>query len=313
MYHQLNLKSFMDENFQQKINQKNIISSLKNCYRKKAFSTFPYIIRNYNSSDSIDKFNSGNCVALSTYLKNYLKKKYNIKSFLIPATIPRKFSHRDYLDISHVCLAIPKNNNTIYIADPAFYFLNPIKVKLNDDRTSRIFSKNIYLNESNDHPKDYTSIDRVICQTIKLDDNLKLNNYQLVPKNTHYSKCYFCNDKTDIWNYYLIEVLNPDRAISNFFSRIRFEPFIMTTTTDKNGICSPNYHIKVEFNSIVIKKENEEIDRFYFEDIISNPNNFKDKIKEYKLSKFFDNDLLEGIIDYINDINTHKKNIDIHD
>ena len=84
-------------------------------------------------------------------------------------------------------------------------------------------------------------------------------------------------------------------------------------TKVKNGICSPDYHIKVEYDSVVIRKENEEIDRFYFEDIISNPNNFKDKIKQYKLSKFFDNDLLEGIIDYINDINTHKKNIDIHD
>ena len=309
----MKVKSFTNENFNQKISQKAIISALKNCYRKKAFSTFPYIIGNYSSINSINKFNSGNCVALSMYLKDYLKKKYNIKSFLIPATIPRKFSHRDYLNISHVSLAIPKNNNTIYIADPAFYFLNPIKVKLNINNTCRVFTKNIYENEVNTNPKDYTSIDRVICETNKLSEDLKLNDYQLVPKNTHYSKCYFCKDETDIWNYYLVEILNPDRSISNFFSKIRFEPFIMSTKTDKNGICSPNYHIKVEYDSVIIRKDNNEIDRFYFEDILSKPDNFKDKIRQYNLSKFFDEDLLDGIIDYINDINNNKKKIDIHD
>lgn len=313
MYYQMNIRNFMDKPFDQKINQKNIISSLKNTYKNNAFSTFPYILRNYNSAKSIDKFNSGNCVALSMYLKKYLKKKYNVESFLIPATIPRKFGHKDYLNISHVSLAIPKNNNTIYIADPAFYFLNPIKMTLNDNKTFRIFSKNIYREEINMDPKDYVSIDRVLCETNQLDDNLILNEYQTIPKNTYYSKCFFCNDKSDIWNYYLVEILNPDRSISNFFSNIRHDPFIMTTSIDKNGICISDYHIKVESNSIVIKRNNETIERFYFEEILNNINKFKKTIKKYNLSKFFDEDLINGIINYIKDINTHKKNINITD
>ena len=313
MYYQMKTKQFLDEDFHQEINKKKIIDALKNIYKNKAFSTFPYIIKNYNSKSSIEKFNSGNCIALSMYLKKYLMNKYNIKSYLIPATIPRRFSHRDYLNLSHVSLAIPKNNNTIYIADPAFYFLNPIKIRLNSSKNSRIFSKNIYLDEVNDHPKDYTSIDRIICKTERLSEDLILNKYQRLPKNIIYSKCYYCKDKDDIWNYYLIEILNPDKSISNFFSNIRFEPFIMTTKLDKNGVCVSEFYIKVEFDSIVIKKNNNVVERLYFGQILQDPNYFKSKIEKYNLSKFFDDDLINGIFDYINDVQSYKKNINISD
>ena len=305
--------NFLDQNFDQKINKKNLMLALKKCYKNSAFSTFPYIIRNYSSKNSINKFTSGNCVALSMYLKKYLKQKYNIKSFLIPATIPKMYSHPSYLNVSHVSLAIPKNNKDIYIIDPAFYFLNPIKLRLNSNKEGRIFSKNVYKKEFNLIPKDYDSIDRVIYQDKKLESDMILNKYQTIPKGTYYSKCYYCKDKHDIWNYYLLEILNPDKSISNFYSTIKFEPFIVSTKVDKNGICCSNYTLKVESNYIIIKKENNTIEEISFDSILKNPDKFKEDIKKYNLSKFFDDDLINGIIDYIKDIESNRKKININD
>ena len=94
MYYNLKLKKidFIDQN----INMKNIIRELSLCYKNYAFSTFPYIIDGISSKDSILKYNSGNCIGLSMVLKKMLKDKYNIESYLIPASIPKKFSKAGY-------------------------------------------------------------------------------------------------------------------------------------------------------------------------------------------------------------------------
>ena len=41
-------------------------------------------------------------------------------------------------------LQLPRNNQKIYIADPAFYFLNPIKLRKYNTNDQLIYSKNIY-------------------------------------------------------------------------------------------------------------------------------------------------------------------------
>ena len=87
------------------------------------FSTFGYI-KGYNSSECLDNTNSGNCVALSLLLKRIFNY-YDIKSFLIPASVPKRFAHEKYLDISHIALCIPYKSY-VYILDPAFYFMKPM-------------------------------------------------------------------------------------------------------------------------------------------------------------------------------------------
>ena len=67
-----------------------------------------------NSQQSINTFDCANCIGLSLFLKKYLKKHYNIVSFLIPASIPNKYKYPGYLDISHVVLCIPLDKYRYY-------------------------------------------------------------------------------------------------------------------------------------------------------------------------------------------------------
>ena len=46
------------------------------------------------------------------------------------------------------------------------------------------------------------------------------------------------------WNYYLVEILNPDLAISTFYINIVQKPFI-TTTIVENNICKLNVYLKI--------------------------------------------------------------------
>ena len=151
-YNNLEIRDFLKNKIDQtSLSEDKIIESLENCYKNCAFSTFPYIMHNLDSKDAIEKYNSGNCIGLSMYLKNYLKSKYNITSYLIPGTIPNKYKFEGYLDISHVVLAVPKNNNEIFIADPAFYFLNPIKVDLINNSPTTVFVYSLFSHISDVH------------------------------------------------------------------------------------------------------------------------------------------------------------------
>ena len=87
MYYPLKLKKFTSKNINKKYIDENLIEELmKKNIRECPYNTFPYIFGN-NSKQSQKKYNSGNCVAMSINLQNMLKK-HNIKSYLIPATIP---------------------------------------------------------------------------------------------------------------------------------------------------------------------------------------------------------------------------------
>ena len=204
------------------------------------FSTFGYI-KGYNSKECLDKTNSGNCVALSLYVKRILNH-YNIKSFLIPASVPKMFSHERYLHISHVALCIPYKTYA-YILDPAFYFMEPMIVDLSDrQKIGIINSFNIYSNK-------VTPINYKVNLNFK---KIELNLYQTLPKDIFVVESSFISDPTDIWYYYLTEILNPDEAISSFYISIKQLPFITAL--------NPDYSIKhlVKFvdDKTIIVKEN---------------------------------------------------------
>ena len=52
------------------VSEVKIMNALEECYKNCAFSTFPYIMHNIDSREAIKKYNSGNCVALSIYVKD---------------------------------------------------------------------------------------------------------------------------------------------------------------------------------------------------------------------------------------------------
>lgn len=303
MYNNLITKNFLDKKFNQDVSQLLLVNALTKCYKKYAFSTFPYINDNYTSKEAITNTNSGNCIALSMFLQKYLKDEYNLESFLIPATIPNKFKHNGYLKISHVALAIPKNSYRYYIVDPAFYFLNPIKVKVNSNNVQRIFSKNIYNfeNVENKHPKDYTSIDKIISKIHKINKDLVYNEYQTIPKDTIYSECCYENDKVDTWRYFLVEILNPDSSITSFFINILNRPFICTTKLDKNNICFMEYHVKfINSKKLSISKDNKEYNVYNLDEISENTLREKLKDVEENTKKYFINGIIYEIIKYYN-------------
>lgn len=303
VYHELKTQKFLNKNYKQNVNQKILIESLKECNINSCFSTFPYINYGMSSKESIKNFSSGNCIALSIYIKNYLFNNFQIKSFLIPATIPKKYSQPGYLEISHVALAVPKNKNKIYIIDPAFYFINPIKVRFNKNKNQIIYSKNIYSSEdtTNKIPKNYSSLDKIMTNNKMCESEIILNDYQKIPDKTIYSECYYLNDISDKWKYYLIEILNPDEAISNFFINILYRPFIVTTIVDENNIPNKEYYIKfVSDDSLYIQYKDNTPIIINLQD--KNLNDLKNDLNNIiiKTSKYFNNNLLGEILNFYN-------------
>jgi hypothetical protein len=227
-----------DANKRQK-NKARIRSKLQQClnwcYIKYAFSTFPYILFNMSSPDAIKNCNSGCCIALSLAIKDCMKTMWGINSFLIPATIPNRFKNKDYLDIAHVAVAVPISENKVYIVDPSFYFNSPMLMQRNKHSNPKTKSKNIYANTS----------ETVSSETFHLAKDLRLNEYQFIPKGTLYNQCSYDNDPDDKWYYFMREIQNPDESIGKFYIAIQNKPFITTTKPDHlDG--SPTMHVYIK-------------------------------------------------------------------
>ena len=280
-----------------------IIEALESCYKNCAFSTFPYIMEQSSSIESIKKYKCGNCISLSMYLKEYLKKKYKISSILIPATIPDKYKYPGYLDISHVALAIPFTSGEIFIADPAFYFLNPIKLNIHKSENFSIFSKNIYQSEYNTDLSQYNSIDIVSGRRHHLSLPLTLNKYQSLPANIHVAQCSYKKKPKDIWKYFICEVVNPDEAITSFYISVKNSPFITDTVLDKNGIPVLSDRIKVENNIMTYSNE---LDNKITRNILD-MNQKEIKFLEKKMKKYFKGNIKK----YAKNIKKYAKNIKI--
>lgn len=149
-------------------------------------------------------------------------KDNGIKSYLIPATIPKMYYSHDFLDISHVAVIIFKNQNEAYVIDPAFYFLNPMKINVNNDNVNIIKWKNIY-----------QGIEEDLKYKLNYSDKKNIyNEYQDIPEDTYSVETYENDD--DKWMYFLIEVQNPDKAISSFNLTSKKYPFLAELDTNFN-------------------------------------------------------------------------------
>ena len=232
------------------------------CHANLAFSTYSYCRKSdkkrLSSKQIVNKTNTGNCIALSYALQKRLKKKYSAVSYLVPATVPESFKKPGYLDLSHVALLIPGSKPWVfYIADPAFYFLKPIKVNAQmwtvpgTCKMSNIYSSN--LNDNSE--KFYT-------RTSVLKNDLVLNNYQTIKNNTFVISCssyagWTVDAATLKWEYFAAEISNPDEAITSFFMNYwKKKPFI-TRTIVKHGnvLCKASIHSR-ENKKLTIKAYN---------------------------------------------------------
>ena len=239
MYNKLKLRKLNESHLNnQQIDPDTIKELLHQTAEECPFSTFPYVFGK-NSHDSQNYTKSGNCVALSMYLQNKLKQQ-GIKSFLIPASIPKSYSYPEYLTLSHVALAVLADKDNAFICDPAFYFTEPMQVNSNKFIPQQIQSRNIY--SSSVEPLNY------LLQHSPKDINL--NQYQHIPPNTFFvetNKSEFPDEK---WKYHLAEILNPDEAISSFFMTTKQFPFITCLDHDYNL----QLHIKfTDIDNVTIK------------------------------------------------------------
>lgn len=221
------------------LNQEILEQILIKCYQNCCFSTLPYFMYGFNSKESIVYTNTGNCIALTLGIQKYLKS-FHIQSYLIPCSVPLKYKRAQYLHISHVALAIPKNKYEIFIVDPAFYFKTPITLFLNESKNIKTNHNNTNIQSSNIYNN---TIENIIFTLKKTNQTMIYNKYQTIPKNTFFCECCYDTNLNDTWHYYLTEIKNPDQSISNYYLQIA-KPFISTTTVDENGICSMHVYIK---------------------------------------------------------------------
>ncbi len=244
MYYTLKTKTIKFKT--QNISIDNIKRALISCYSNISFSTIPYLLYNYNSIQTLKIMNSGNCIAMSMFLKKYLNDNYKIKSYLIPASIPKLYQDSRFLDLSHVALVIPINENEAYICDVAFYFLSPIKIKLQHN----------HVNESIENVGVYDNTVNTVNSKMEYNkDAITLNDYQKIKENTYTCVCHYTDDHSDIWKYYLTEITNPDQSIGTTFIQCKTNPFICTTKI-RNGKCVMDMYLKYISDSEILLQHN---------------------------------------------------------
>jgi len=227
----------------QPVTKRMVRDALNLCYDNIAFSTFPYILYKIKSSrTSLERYNSGNCIALSCFLQKYLKNNYGIVSYIVPASVPRIYQVENSPELCHVALLIPISSHSFYIIDPAFYFMEPILCDLNEPPIRGIETMNIHSNE-------------VIILKSQL---VNASAPGLIPQ-TLGCKCWYENTPDDPWFYYTNEVLDPDESIGGHFIRNKPEPFLCKTRVLPSGEIYKDYHLKMENQNLIIIKNHIEI------------------------------------------------------
>lgn len=218
-----------------------------NLYKNIKFSTFPYITyKETTSLNSLHSFNSGNCIAMSHFVKIYLKRNFNISSFIIPASVPRDCKVMGTPHLSHCAIVIPISLHEFCIFDGSLSFMAPMYCNLKDNKTRTIKLSSIYEHTLRDVQyiicdcKGKTSLDTQFNQTI-MADSLCI-------------RCNFLNDRSDTWNYYLNEIINPDNNIGASYILNKPQPFLLYTEYDKCK-CNLKYKMSLEEDgTIYIKK-----------------------------------------------------------
>jgi len=190
------------------------------------------------SKDAINQYNSGNCIALSYFIKEYLKNNYGINSHQIIASVPAHFRIPGQPTICHVALFIFKSEYEYYVIDPAFYFLEPIHIDIRDNHEKETKTWNIH--------DDAESI--FTYKVIK-------SNIEGILKDSYSCVCFFNNRPENTWEYIFNEITNPDETIGKKYHSLKGEPFLIKTKYENNKITKV-YHIKREKNDIVVIKHN---------------------------------------------------------
>jgi hypothetical protein len=227
----------------QKVNADIIEDVLQICYEHMCFSTFPYIMYGIQSSeDTLNNYNSGNCIALSLFIKKYLKN-IGVDSHLIPASVPDIHKVPGVNHICHVSLLIPYATDRFYVVDPAFYFLTPIDCHLNNNVLRCTNTMDI-------HAEKVKKLNYLLSPR----DNFNQHDFQVT--------CHFDDAPHDTWHYYVQEVglQDADKYIGAKFMEMKPEPFIVKTGYDaKTNTVKKMYHIKQRTDAIVIIKNNQEV------------------------------------------------------
>jgi hypothetical protein len=210
--------------FEQDINDKDIQQMLCAMYDNIRFSTFPYLTYKCEDSETaMNTFNSGNCIALSFFIKSFLKRNMNIESSIICASVPDIFKVENTPHACHCALLVPKSEHEFYIIDTAFSFLSGMYCDIANNVRRKIECSDIYSykNQTIQYRMrgcDNEVIDEKFGQTL-LPDTLKVD-------------CCFDFDKSQRWEYYLNEVQNPDESIGVHFLREKSRPFMLYTYYD---------------------------------------------------------------------------------
>ena len=230
----------------QKVSGKHFSELLHNVYNNVIFSTLPYTLYKEEHSDKcIYKYNSGNCIALSHFVKDYLHTNYNIKSYIIAASVPDCCKTPGTPHLTHCSVLIPFSNYEFYIIDAALYFLEPIYCNLKKNIQRTIKMSDVYQH-------DIRNVDYVIsrCDECRLDVNYN----QVLKPNSLCVSCHFQGEEGEHWNYYLNEIVNPDNNIGHSYLKHKKEPFLMYTKL-KNNIPSLKYKLKVQDDGMIIVKK----------------------------------------------------------
>lgn len=236
--------------FHQNIDKKEIKNLMNNVYRNIMFSTFPYL--KYKKTDSkycVQHYRSGNCIAFCYFIKIYLKKHYNLISYIVGASVPSLFKVNGTPNICHCAVLLPINTYEFYIIDCALYFCDPIFCSISDNK-----KRNVYFNLITDNLKIKTDYKIEKSKYLMIDQ--KYN--QILPDETLNVKINITKKQYDFWEYYLCEINNPDNNIGHSYLKYKKKPFLLYTEIVDDSI-KLKYKINYENNNFIIKKYPENI------------------------------------------------------
>lgn len=261
----------------QNISNKQFEELFHNVYNNIIFSTFPYTLYKEEKSDScIHKYNSGNCIAFSYFIKHYFKTNYNIDSYTIVASVPDSCKVIGTPYLSHCAVLIPLSNHEFCIIDPSLYFLEPMYCNLKKNIKRKIKMSNVYQH----------NIENIIYKISKCNEyNLDSNYKQTIKEKSLCVSCYIENNENEHWNYYLNEIVNPDNNIGYSYLTHKKNPFMMYTKL-VNNVPVLKYKLSIQDNGTIIVKQYPE------NEVVFNGNSkeFDETVIKAELQKYLSKD-----------------------
>lgn len=261
---------------EQNIRKKDIKQMLHTMYNSICFSTFPYLVYKESSSQyAIKRYNCGNCIGFAYFMKMYLEANFNVKSFIIPASVPSLFKVEGTPHMCHCALLIPLNTHDFYVLDGALYFLEPMFCSLHKNKPRQIHSCNA-------HKHEITTVHYEMKPCLKSQYDIDYN--QTIPDDCLRVYANFEDDPFQDWDYYLIELMNPDETIGQSFLFYKNQPFIMYTKME-DGIVKMKYKMYMD-NDLMRIKHYPEGNQIYAGNTYDSNEDYRKIIEEMK--RYFD-------------------------